>query len=169
PSGPGWLRLRERRDPEPGAGVLALAPHVCRVPGSRVEVGSSARVYGSRTHVLVGASATKQALRAVASGQEIIHFATYGVLNKHNPLFSFVELAPRPGEDGRLEVHEVFGLDLHARLVVLSACQTALGAGALADVPAGDGWVGLGEGFLFAGAGNVVPALWPGEVQATVG
>jgi CHAT domain-containing protein len=84
-------------------------------------------------------------------------------------LFSFVELAPQPGDDGRLEVHEVFGLDLHARLVVLSACQTALGSGALADVPAGDDWVGLVEGFLYAGAAHVMATLWPVEDRATAG
>src|SRR3989475_1870392 len=169
PSASVWLRLRERGDPAPRVGVLALAPRVDVLPGTRVEVGSIARVYGSRTRVLVGSQATKRALRSVASGQDIIHFATYGVLNKHNPLSSFVELAPTPGEDGRLEVHDVFGLDLHARLVVLSACQTALGAGALADVPAGGDWVGLVEGFLYAGAANVMAAPWPVEGQATAG
>jgi CHAT domain-containing protein len=115
----------------------------------------------------VGPTATKQALRSLAPKQGIIHFATYGVLNKHNPLFSFVELAPQAGDDGRLEVHEVFALDLHARLVVLSACQTALGAGSFADVPAGDDWVGLVEGFLYAGAANVMATLWPVEDRTT--
>jgi CHAT domain-containing protein len=42
-------------------------------------------------------------------------------------------------------VHEVFGATLYARLVVLSACQTAIGAGQLADVPAGDDWIGFVE------------------------
>src|SRR3989475_10117318 len=169
PSASVWLRLRARGDPAPRVGVLALAPRVDVLPGSRVEVGSIARVYGSRTRVLVGSQATKRALRSVASGQDIIHFATYGVLNKHNPLSSFVELAPRPGEDGRLEVHEVFGLDLHARLVVLSACQTALGAGALADVPAGGDSGGVGEGVLYPGAANGMGTPWPVEGQATAG
>jgi CHAT domain-containing protein len=54
-------------------------------------------------------------------------------------------LAPDDGDDGRLEVHEVFGATLYARLVVLSACQTAIGAGQLADVPAGDDWIGFVE------------------------
>ena len=96
-----------------------------------------------------------------------MHLATYGVLNKHNPLFSFVELNAGSGEDGRLEVHEVFGLKLRARLLVLSACQTGLAAGTLADVPAGDDWVGLVQAFLFAGADNVVATLWPVQDLAT--
>src|SRR5207245_6682039 len=92
--------------------------------------------------------------------QGIVHLATYGVLNKHNPLFSFIELGAGGGEDGRLAVHEVFGLTLNARLLVLSACQTGLAAGALADVPPGDDWVGLVQGFLFSGASNVLATLW---------
>jgi CHAT domain-containing protein len=110
---------------------------------------------------LIGAEATEGAFRDLAPKQEIIHLATYGVLNKHNPLFSFVEMSPGPEEDGRLEVHEVFGLTLNTRLLVLSACQTGLAAGALSDVPPGDDWVGLVQGFLYAGASNVVATLWP--------
>jgi len=64
-------------------------------------------------------------------------------------------------------VHEVFGLHLAADLVVLSACQTGLGAGALADVPAGDDWVGLTRAFLHAGAKHVVASLWPVADWAT--
>jgi CHAT domain-containing protein len=64
-------------------------------------------------------------------------------------------------------VHEVFGLHLAADLVVLSACQTGLGAGALGDVPAGDDWVGLTRAFLHAGAAHVVATLWPVEDWAT--
>jgi len=78
-----------------------------------------------------------------------------------------VDLAADSAQDGRLEVHEVFGLHLAADLVVLSACQTGLGAGALADVPAGDDWVGLTRAFLHAGAANVVATLWPVEDWAT--
>ena len=166
PSASLWVRLRARGRPAP-SGVLALAPRVDALPGSAAEVAAIGRLFGTRAHVLIGDQASKRALRDAAPDQAIIHFATYGVLNKDNPLFSFVELMPQGGDDGRLEVHEVFGLQLHARLVVLSACQTALGAGTLADVPAGDDWVGLVQAFLSAGASNVLATLWPVEDRAT--
>ena len=165
PSASVWVRLHDR-DARMGSGVLALAPRVDALPGSATEVAAIGRIYGTDARVLLGAHASKRALRDAATGPSIIHFATYGVLNKDNPLFSFVELAPQGGDDGRLEVHEVFGLQLRARLVVLSACQTALGAGALADVPAGDDWVGLVQAFLFAGASNVMATLWPVQDRA---
>ena len=133
------------------------------------EVASIARLAGPDARVLTGAVATEEAFRREAPSRRVLHLATYGVLNKQNPLFSFVELAPGGAGDGRLEVHEVFGLDLAADLVVLSACQTGLGSGSLADVPEGDDWVGLTRAFLHAGAGQVVATLWAVEDLATSG
>jgi CHAT domain-containing protein len=167
PSASVWLRLRSRPAPPTGGGVLALAPRVAALPGSRAEVTAIGGIHGPRARVLVGVGATERAFRALAPEQGIVHLATYGVLNKHNPLFSYVELGAGGGEDGRLEVHEVFGLRLNAQLLVLSACQTGLGAGALADVPAGDDWVGLAQAFLFSGASNVLATLWPVQDLAT--
>jgi CHAT domain-containing protein len=167
PSASVWLRLRERMRPPPSGGILALAPRAQALPGSRAEVSAIRRIYGDRAETLVGSPATEAAFRARAPEREIIHLATYGVLNKHNPLFSYVEMGAGDEHDGRLEVHEVFGLDLEARLLVLSACQTGLAAGALGDVPPGDDWVGLVQGFLYAGAANVVATLWPVADVAT--
>jgi len=167
PSASVWLRLRGRPGPPARSGVLALAPRAAALPGSQAEVAAIGRIHGDRARVLVGVGATERAFRTLAPQQGIVHLATYGVLNKHNPLFSYVELGAGGGEDGRLEVHEVFGLALNARLLVLSACQTGLAAGALADVPAGDDWVGLAQAFLFAGASNVLATLWPVQDRAT--
>jgi CHAT domain-containing protein/tetratricopeptide (TPR) repeat protein len=166
PSASVWLGLHNRV-PSAGSGVLAFAPRVDALPGSAAEVEAIGRLYGTDARVLRGGQASKRALREAAAGKSIIHFATYGVLNKDNPLFSFVELAPQGGDDGRLEVHEVFGLQLRARLVVLSACRTGVAAGTLADVPAGDDWVGLVQAFLYAGASNVMATLWPVQDRAT--
>jgi CHAT domain-containing protein len=169
PSASVWLRLRDRSRPTASRGILALAPRAAALPGSRSEVAAIQRIYGDRAQTMVGSQATEAAFRSFASNREIVHLATYGVLNKHNPLFSYVELGKAPGEDGRLEVHEVFGLSLGARLLVLSACQTGLAAGALSDVPPGDDWVGLVQGFLYAGAGSVMATLWPVADLETAG
>ena len=61
----------------------------------------------------------------------------------------------------------MFGLTLHARLLVLSACQTGLASGAVSDVPAGDDWVGLVQAFLGAGAEHVIATLWAVEDRST--
>ena len=167
PSASVWLALGERpRDP-PSAGILAVAPRPDALPASQREVAAIARRVGTAARVMTGAAASEEAFRRDASSHRVLHLATYGVLNKHNPLFSFVELAPGGEHDGRLEVHEVFGLRLTADLVVLSACQTGLGSGTLTDVPAGDDWVGLTRAFLHAGAKRVVATLWPVDDWAT--
>jgi CHAT domain-containing protein len=149
--------------------MLAFAPKPDALPGSRQEVAAIGRLgrAGADVQVLTGSEASEDAFRRGAPTNRVLHLATNGVLNKPNPLFSYIALASGGGEDGRLEVHEVFGLSLAAELVVLSACQTGLGSGALADVPAGDEWVGLTRAFLHAGAAHVVATLWPVEDWAT--
>jgi CHAT domain-containing protein len=167
PSASVWLGLRQRATSPVTDRVLALAPRHGLLPGADKEAEAIARLYGARADVYTGPSAREHVLTSSASRYAVVHIASSGILNKHNPLFSFVELGAGDGEDGRLEVHEVFGLDLKARLVVLSACQTALGSGAIADVPAGDDWVGLVRAFLFAGASSVIGTLWPIEDEVT--
>ena len=63
-------------------------------------------------------------------------------------------LAPGQGEDGRLEVRELLAMELDARLVVLSACETGLG-----KLSRGDELVGLQRAFLYAGTPDVVTTL----------
>jgi CHAT domain-containing protein len=98
----------------------------------------------------------------------MIHLATHGFFNKLNPLFSGVELEPDEEEDGRLEVHEILGLELSAQLVVLSACETALGSGYLSELFAGDDFVGLTQAFLFAGSRSVLASLWAVQDHSTM-
>ncbi len=167
PSAAVWLSLRSRVRQRATAGVLALAPNPDALPGSRSEVQSIARIDGSDTRTLVGAAATREAFRRYAPTSRVLHLATNGILNKVNPLFSFIELAPTPTDDGRLEVLDVFGLHLTADLVVLSACQTGLASGAQSDVPAGDDWIGLSRAFLHAGAARVIASLWAVQDRAT--
>lgn len=165
PSASTWLRIRER-PAQKRRGVLALAPLQAELPGTAREVEAIRTVWGSEADVHVGASANEATLVG-ARAARVVHLATRGVLNRHNPLFSYVELYPQSERDGRLEVHEVLHSNLSAELVVLSACQTALGSGSVGDVPSGDDWVGLVRAFLHAGADNVIATLWPVDDQRT--
>lgn len=169
PSASVWVRLRERSGQrrDAGAGLLALAPQSRSLLWSGEEVSMIRDGYGLRAEVLTDGRASEARFRSVAGRYGIIHLATTGVLNRRDPLRSFIDLRPGGGEDGRLEVHEVFSLALNARLIVLSACETALGAGSSSDVPVGDDWVGLTQAFLQAGADNVLGTLWKVDDRAT--
>jgi CHAT domain-containing protein len=89
----------------------------------------------------------------------IVHFATHSVLNNERPelsgvVLSLVDRSGRP-RDGFLRLYDIYNLRLAADLVVLSACQTALGG----EIH-GEGLIGLTRGFLYAGAARVVASLW---------
>ena len=71
-------------------------------------------------------------------------------------------LAKGGKEDGRLEVREIFGMDLKANLVVLSGCDTGLG-----KLSTGDELVGLTRAFIYAGTPSVVASLWSVDDSST--
>lgn len=167
PSATVWAQLGERPSRVAGGGVLAMAPRSAELPGTRREVARVKDAYGDQATLLLGTEATEDVLASTAGTYDVIHLATYGVLNRTNPLFSYVELGAGGERDGRLEVHELFGLTLDADLVVLSACETGLGSGSRADVPAGDDWVGLVRSFLSAGASGVIATLWRVDDEST--
>jgi CHAT domain-containing protein/tetratricopeptide (TPR) repeat protein len=96
----------------------------------------------------------------------IVHFATHGLLNNRHPelsglVFSLVDDRGRP-RNGFLPAYEVYNLRLNADLVVLSACQTALG-----EEIRGEGLVGLTRAFMYAGTPRVVASLWRVPDSAT--
>jgi len=150
-----------------GRRILAFAPKLEGLPGTLNEVRGIEEAWPSQVTVRIGSEATEELLRAEGPDHGILHMATYGVVNRTNPLFSYIDLNPSSAHDGRLEVHEIFGLPITADLVVLSACETAVAAGSRADVPPGDDWVGFVRAFLAAGAQNVLGTLWRVEDQAT--
>ncbi len=140
--------------------VLAMAPANTKLLFARQESRDISSFFPQQNRVLVGNQATESSFKLLADQYDVIHLATHGYFNKLNPLLSGVILEPDATEDGRMEVHEILGLKLNAKLVTLSACDTALGTGYFADVPAGDDLVGLTRAFLFAGTSSVLASLW---------
>ena len=96
----------------------------------------------------------------------IVHFATHGLLNSRHPelsgiVLSLVDENGAP-QDGFLRLSDLYSLKLGADLVVLSACQTALG-----KQVKGEGLLGLTRGFFHAGAPRVIASLWSVRDEAT--
>lgn len=112
-----------------------------------------------------------QASRSLAKSPElqryrIIHFATHGLLDNVHPelsglVLSLVDQHGRP-QEGFLDLQEIYRLKLPADLVVLSACETALG-----KAINGEGIIGLTRGFMYAGATRVMASLWKVDDLAT--
>jgi CHAT domain-containing protein len=114
------------------------------------------------SRVLTGAQATETEFKRLAPQSDILHLACHGDLNSAYPMYSCLLLAPDSVEDGELDVHEIFNLDLHANLVVLSGCQTGLG-----HLTNGDELVGLSRAFIYAGTPSIVSSLWMVEDEST--
>jgi CHAT domain-containing protein len=96
----------------------------------------------------------------------IVHFATHSIFDNEDPSRAGIVLSmfDRQGkaQDGFLRLHDIYRLDLPAELVVLSACNTALG-----KPVKGEGLVGMVRGFMYAGAKRVVASVWNVEDEAT--
>jgi CHAT domain-containing protein/tetratricopeptide (TPR) repeat protein len=104
--------------------------------------------------ILTGANATKEWFVENISKYGIIHLASHGEFDEVNPLFSSLWLSSSNPENRKLTVNEVFGLEINADLVTLSACQTGLG-----KLNAGE-LIGLNRAFIYAGTHALVSALW---------
>ena len=95
--------------------------------------------------------ATTALLWTQGARSPIVHIAAHGLFRLDAPNFSHIKLADR-----QLSAIEVFNLDLsNCSLITLSACET--GRAAIAGV---DEVIGLGRGFLYAGAASLLPTLW---------
>ncbi|HET6978759.1 MAG TPA: CHAT domain-containing protein [Pyrinomonadaceae bacterium] len=144
-------------DPDMGFGPL---------PEAEKEVKTLARLYGAaNTQILIGAEAREAVIKTEVAKYEVLHFATHGLLDNRNPMFSYLILAQTagdPNEDGLLEAREIINMDLHAKLAVLSACQTARGW-----VGAGEGVIGMSWSLFVAGVPTVVASQWKVDSAST--
>jgi CHAT domain-containing protein len=160
--------LNDAASPVRAPSVLAMAPARSRLRFAPEEARMVGQLFEPRAEVSLGAAATEGRFKREAGRFEVIHLATHGTFNRKNPLLSGVELEADEDDDGLLQVHEVLGLRLSADLVTLSACETGLGSGYLADIPVGDAFVGMTRAFLATGSSAVLATLWEVDDQSSV-
>ncbi len=155
--------------PSPGRGPAGPAPR--RYDRLIYSAGEAedilALVPAESAFAAIGFEANRDAVMSGGlADYRLLHFATHGVLNTERPGLSRLVLSQldREGKerDGFVFAHEIYNLELAADLVVLSACETALGA----EIR-GEGLLGLTQGFMYAGAASVLVSLWNVDDQAT--
>jgi CHAT domain-containing protein len=131
------------------------------LPGTLDETAAIQKLYPHAVRVTGAAFTHEAAVKALLEHQEV-HFATHGLFEPQAPLFSALITAPAPGQSTRLSLYEVMDLNLKARLVILSACETGRG-----QITGGDEIASLTRTFLQAGAENVVSSLWSVSDEST--
>jgi len=144
-----------------------MAPSSAHLPYAPAEVRGIGKIFTENSRVVVGKEATKTLFQQIAGDYDYLHLATHASLNRNAPSLSALELEPDKQNDGRLELYEIAGMKLHARLITLSACETALGKGYFTDTPGGDEFVGITRAFLGAGGQSVMASLWPVNDEST--
>ena len=132
---------------------------VTDLPASKDEVmAAESAIRGPADVVLIGPRATEAAFKVAATRRfGIIHLAVHGYASTTERNRSALVLLsdPAAGEDGFLQASEIVQLHLNSDLVVLSACDTAVG-----PVEGEEGISALSRAFLLAGARTVVSTLW---------
>lgn len=134
------------------------------LPAAETEAVNVASMLG--VNVLLADQATETNVTAKLPTANVVHFATHGYAygSEARMRDSFIALAPDAKNDGLLTAGEILDAPyrLAADLVVLSACQTALGTQMMAE-----GTVGLQRAFLAKGARSLLVSLWSVDDEAT--
>jgi CHAT domain-containing protein len=127
------------------------------LPAVKQEVAQVRRLLGKQGVVAVlEAAATPERARQIAQRARVVHFACHARADDVDPLGSGLLLAPAGSDAGLLTAADVVSRwRLRADVVMLSACETAVG-----QVRRYEGMYGLARAFLFAGSRSVGASLW---------
>lgn len=132
------------------------------LPYSREEATKITQMLSAR--LLVGEEATKDKILKLMSSVALVHIASHGS-SKSEIFFapSLARFSPRPREEDYIFTgKDLFGLQLRAKLVVLSTCQSAYGK------ISPEGVVNITRAFLCSGARSVLASLWVVEDEASI-
>ncbi|MBV8165515.1 MAG: CHAT domain-containing protein, partial [Alphaproteobacteria bacterium] len=141
------------------------------LPGSEREVDAVAAVFPNQpTTVLKQADASEAKLLELNAKRELagyryLLFSTHGYLSTEEPALSAIVLSQRDkatNTDGYVTASEWPSYELRSDLIVLSACETALG-----KVVQGEGVMGLPYALYVAGNRNTLLSLWPVVDEST--
>jgi len=165
-------KRKERRDR-----MLILADSRADLPllHAREQALAVQQLFDPHAEVYLDGAATKalvkQRLAEAKDNIDVLHFACHGYFHPYQALKSGIMLAPENGDTTQKEelksgegpegspwdltAEEIFGLEMHADLVTLSACESGVN-----ERRPGDELIGLYRALIYAGTPSVVVSLW---------
>lgn len=149
----------------------ALRDALVPLPDTADELKAVAKSLGAqRRDIVLGHKASERNVkRAKLEHYRVVYFATHGLVAGDIESLAEPALAltiPRRAsrlDDGLLTASEVANLKLNAEMVVLSACNTAVGG-----KPGAEALSGLARAFFYAGARSMLVSHWPVQSEAAV-
>lgn len=108
--------------------------------------------------------ATESLFKKHAPDFDMIHLAMHSVIDSADSFYSKLLFYPDSsrGEDGLLNVREIYNLGLRARLVVLSGCGTGYG-----ELNNAEGLISMARSFYYGGCPSALVNLWQVEDKAS--
>jgi CHAT domain len=163
-----WTRGTRNKAEAPSA-YLGMAPlytgsDLAPLRSNAREVEAARAVMGGQ--VLSGNVADEAAFKRLAGSATVLHLAMHTASDPADPAHMALAFGgPDMSEDGLLNMHELYGMDLSARLALLSACNTGTG-----PLLGGEGIMSMARAFQYTGCPSVMMDLWTcdDEVSTTV-
>ncbi len=142
----------------PVSSVVAFANATEDLPAAAIEGEQIAALF-PQSKLFEGKEATRENFFKYGGKAEVLHLATHGELNLDDSLKNYLALAGNQ----QVAQEEIFSLGLEeTSIVILSACNTAMGEGTEAKYVAS-----LAEAFWIAGSRSVVASLWDVNDEST--
>ncbi|MBW7887606.1 MAG: CHAT domain-containing protein [Bacteroidetes bacterium] len=152
--------------------VTVDGKHFNALTYSEDEIAGIAKVFNQKKisgREFLFSNATEENFKHAVPRASIIHIATHSFINEKNPKLSAIIFSePQHAavdDDGILYADEIYSLNLHAKLVVLSSCESGIG-----KLVGGEGMMAFTRGLFYAGAQNIIFSLWkiPDKHTATM-
>lgn len=127
--------------------------------GAIEEAESISKLFES--DLFINDDASKSAFQNISNKYDIIHLSMHSFLNDEDSELNSLVFTDKE-QDYELHISELYGLNLNADMVVLSACNTGVG-----NLKTGRGIVSMNTAFTFAGVPSVVSSLWSAPDKET--
>ncbi len=119
---------------------------------SKREIGRGATIFDGETYI--DEDATLANFLEHGDDADVLHLSLHGLVDTDDPARSCIIFDDHP-EKFILSPLELYGHQLSADLVLLSACHSASG-----KIYNGEGVQGMSKSFLLSGAHNILSSLW---------